>query len=267
MVARKLSIDQRLAIVDKWQQGTPLTTLAVEYGVTVTTITKHVKLSGLRRLKNNDVSIGPDQIEEKKELTQYAKFAAEAKDVLRAQEFDGKGVDAHTTWTNWVEILQHEGFTRQQAVVTGSKGFACLRRLYMKYDVYEHDTKPDSHPDVKHKRDLRESKAKKTIPCEDRELSYRDNIRWAVEAAGHWLRTGKDPEITPNDTAWFLFCMAREEPKDVMSKINQVEARDPGDDEDDRQTRREGKRMIAQLDEMIGEMSTIIEEEKNDENS
>ncbi len=256
MPPRKLNIHQRIAILEQWQRGIPQNKLAAEYGVAVATITKIVSEAGFKRY-GDEPDLLSELEEPKKKLTQYAKFVKEAKEILRDQAFDGKGVDMHTTWMNWVEVLGSEGFTRQQAAVEGSKGFACLRRLYMKYDVYEFDLKPDSHPEIRHKRDMKESKDAKSVPSDDRELSYRENIRWAAAAAGLFLRTGKEPESTPNDTAWFLFCMAKEEPKDFMAKISQVESKDVGEGEDERFIKREGNRMIKQLDDMIGELSLM----------
>ena len=256
MPPRVLNIHQRIAIVEQWQRGIAQNKLAGEYGVAVGTVTKIINEAGLKRY--GDEPDLPSELQEpEKKLSQYVKFVTEVKEILRDQAFDGKGIDAHTTWMNWVEILGKEGFTRQQAVVEGSKGFACLRRLYMKYDVWEFDTKPDSHPDIKHKRDMQKSKDTKSVPSDGRELSYRENIRWAAAAAGRWLRIRKEPESTPNDSAWFFYVMAKEEPKDFMTKISAVEAKDTGEGEDERVTRREGNRMIKQLDDMIGELSMI----------
>ncbi|KKL61585.1 hypothetical protein LCGC14_2193800, partial [marine sediment metagenome] len=54
---------------------------------------------------------------------------------------------------------------------------------------------------------------------------------------------------------------AKEEPKDFMAKISQVESKDVGEGEDERFIKREGNRMIKQLDDMIGELSLMEGEE------
>ncbi len=263
MPPRKLNVHQRIAVVEQWQRGTAQNRLAAEYGVAVATITKIINDAGLKRY-GDEPDLLSDLEEPKKELSQYAKFVRDAKEILRAQTFDGKGVDSHTTWMNWVESLQSEGFTRPQAVVQGSKAFACLRLLYMKYDIWDFDIKPDSHPDVKHKRDMKESEKSKVVPNEGRELSYRENIRWAAAAAGRWFREKKQPESTPNDTAWFLYVMAQDAPKDFGAKLSQVESKDIGEGEDERLIKREGLRMIKQLDDMLEELSIVEGEEEND---
>jgi hypothetical protein len=57
---------------------------------------------------------------------------------------------------------------------------------------------------------------------EGRGLSHRENLLWAVEAAGEYLRTGAPPTSCPNSTAFFLFMQALEEPKDVFGKMTQI---------------------------------------------
>lgn len=64
-----------------------------------------------------------------------------------------------------------------------------------------------------------------SVRSEGREQTYRENLNWAINAAGEHLRTKKNPMICPNDAAWFLYCQAIEEPKDFMQKVGQVESK------------------------------------------
>ena len=58
---------------------------------------------------------------------------------------------------------------------------------------------------------------------ENREQSYRQNLTWALESAGEFLRTKTQPTVCPNNSAWFLYVQAMNEPKDFMAKYFQIE--------------------------------------------
>jgi len=59
--------------------------------------------------------------------------------------------------------------------------------------------------------------------------TYREDLLWAIEAAGTKLRTGNRPNSCPNDKAFFLYQQACENPKDFMTKFSQVETKEKDD--------------------------------------
>ena len=91
------------------------------------------------------------------------------------------------------------------------------------------------------------------VAVDGKELSYRENLQWALAAAGEFLRTKKRPVSCPNDSAWFLYCQAIEEPKDFMAKVGQIEAKNLGD-ETEQNARIHARRAIEEIDAMLFEI-------------
>ena len=85
------------------------------------------------------------------------------------------------------------------------------------------------------------------IHLEDRELSYRGNLQWAMNAAGDFQRTRRKPRSCPNNAAYFLYLQALEEPKDFMQKFGQVESKIDAD-ESDREMIRSTKVTLGMID-------------------
>jgi hypothetical protein len=88
------------------------------------------------------------------------------------------------------------------------------------------------------------------------EQSHRDNLKWAMDTAGTYLRTGRFPTSCPNDSAWYLFRQAIEEPKEFLSRFNQVEAKSTDDAEERKRAQRNGKWAIEELDEMLEQLAS-----------
>jgi hypothetical protein len=87
-----------------------------------------------------------------------------------------------------------------------------------------------------------------------KEQTYRENINWAMTAAGSFLRTGEKPTVCPNDSAWFLYNQACDEPKDFLAKVGAVEkgaesAEDPEIKKSTRKTLAEIETFLEKLDE------------------
>uniref|UniRef100_A0A6M3LMN1 Uncharacterized protein n=1 Tax=viral metagenome TaxID=1070528 RepID=A0A6M3LMN1_9ZZZZ len=59
----------------------------------------------------------------------------------------------------------------------------------------------------------------------DIDQTLRENVQWALEAAGLKHRTGRDPTECPNDQAYFMFLEACERPKDFFAKFSQIESK------------------------------------------
>ena len=90
------------------------------------------------------------------------------------------------------------------------------------------------------------------VESEGREQSHRENLIWALEAAGKYLRVGEYPEMCPNDAAFFLFCRAIEDPKDLMARVTQIESK-----KHDRKDRHEQqcKKSIEEIDCILAELT------------
>ena len=67
--------------------------------------------------------------------------------------------------------------------------------------------------------------SKENVFIEGKEQSYRENLSWAMEAAGKFLCTDQKPTECPNHSAYFLFKQAINEPKDFMAKVGQIESK------------------------------------------
>lgn len=103
-----------------------------------------------------------------------------------------------------------------------AKGFASgssLAELSREYGVSEDTVRTHCYP----KKPSTKEFAPDRVESEGKKQSYRENINWAMEAAGEYLRTKVRPKICPNDSAWFLYCCAIEEPKDFLAKVSAVE--------------------------------------------
>jgi len=86
---------------------------------------------------------------------------------------------------------------------------------------------------------------------EEKQLSYRENLSWAVDAAGEFLRTGKLPRSAPNNAAFFLYEQAVKSPKEFLTKLNQLEAKRT---ERDSSLKRACRLAIEEIDEMLASL-------------
>lgn len=100
------------------------------------------------------------------------------------------------------------------------------------------------------------------ITCEEKEQGYRENLRWAINAAGTYLRTKQHPESCPCNAALYLYRQAILEPKDFISKIGQLENK--REDSDKATQKRSARRAIEEINSMLAELEHV--EEKNDTN-
>ncbi len=97
---------------------------------------------------------------------------------------------------------------------------------------------------------------------EGRQLSHRENLAWAVDAAGECLRTGRQPTKAPNNAAFFLYRQAVESPKEFLTKLNQLEVKRT---ERDASLKRACRMAIEEIDEMLASLGK--EPIKLDENT
>lgn len=196
----------------------------------------------------------------------FADFRSGARSILWRAE-PGKVRKSFDAWMERIKDLQdNSGMSEQQATITASKGYRSLHHLFGIHDVREHDLHPGSDPTIRHYGEVRSAtvtpgeEAEVTILGE--ELSYRENLNWAMAAAGGNRHTGGDPPTCPNYKAWFLYVEAMDNPKEFLAKVGQVEARQ--DDGDDRcETIRSARRSISDLNDMLDALE--LQEETQDE--
>ncbi len=93
------------------------------------------------------------------------------------------------------------------------------------------------------------------VECEGKELDYKDNLRWALEAAGEFIRTKSPIKSCPNNQAFYLYVQAIREPKDFLAKISAMEAKEKPEVVDD-----EWQKECTKTEE---EITRFLEELKN----
>lgn len=257
MSASKLSDVQKEELVAEYRNGKLQRELAEKYGIGTTTVAKIVGRAGGRRNRTHFTSV-----------SSITEFTKRVKSALWRQ--DG-GVERKTynLWGQRVkEFEKLNGLSYPQAVVQASKEFPCLRKLFREFNVGLNDPDPNSHPDIHH---FGRPVPGQGVECEGRELSHRENLAWAIEMAGEFLRTKREPISCPNNAAYYLYRQARAEPKDFLSKFNQIEAKGFDDLEDRRLARKGGERSIAEIDFILsmldqpetGEENEIPEQSQN----
>ncbi len=133
-----------------------------------------------------------------------------------------------------------------QATVQAAKDHKCLKRLFREYDVSAFDPNPDSHPSL-----VSDDLEITDIKNEEKEQTHRENLQWAIAMAGRYLRTNEEPAVVPNDAAYYLYQQACAEPKDFLSKFNQIESKGDSELDERKKSRNAGKRRIEEIDEML----------------
>lgn len=234
--APKLDEATKKKAAERFASGEKLSDLAKEYGVSDKYLRRYFVKVGVYKKQTIKADLSRDMIE----------FVKRARSILWRQ--DGPDKKTYNAWDARVkEFQESSGYSKDQSVVRASKEFPCLNRLFREYDVAAFDPNPESHPQLPVYGQVRKSE----IHVEGRELSYRDNLRWAIEAAGLYLRTGEQPFECPNNSAFYLYQQAISEPKDFLSRVGQVESRGDGELEEQRLARKAGKRSVAEIEEML----------------
>ena len=188
-------------------------------------------------------------------------FASRAKSILWRQ--DGKDKKSYESWKARVEELSSKdggGLTKNEAVVRASKEYPCLGKIFREFDVREFDANPESHAHIRHYGEAPPKAGQ--VRCEGKEQSYRENLRWAMNAAGEHVRTGEAPTSCPNNSAFYFYEQARSEPKDFLAKVGQIESKSDGESEAQKNARLAGKRSITEIDGMLSELEIEPEEER-----
>lgn len=240
----KLSDDQRREIASRFLAGESYRTLSEAYNVHQCTIGTALRKLGITKKDRPSFN-------SRRRLTSVTEFAKRARSILWRQE-SGAEKKSYDKWKARVEELQAGGgMSEPQALVRASKEFACLHRLFREYDLSEFDPNPDSHPEIQH---FGRPSLGGQIVSEGREQTYRDSLRWAIDAAGRYLRTGDSPSICPCDAAFYIYRQAIESPKDFMAKLGQVESKPDADEEARRLVAKDGNRSIAEINSMLSQI-------------
>jgi hypothetical protein len=193
----------------------------------------------------------PTKVTKVTPATGLNEFESRVKSVLWRQ--DGAEKTQYDAWkARVIELcsLEGSGYSRKQAVVQASKDFKCLTRLFREYDLSEFDPNPGSHPTVPTFGCAKEV----SVVSEGKDLSYRESLRWAIDAAGAFLRTEIGPVSCPCDAAWYLYRQAIEEPKDFLGKLGQMEAKGDMESADKRNARKQVQKSLSEMDRMLAEL-------------
>jgi len=235
MAAEKLTDDDRRSIATRVGDGEKMTELAKEYGVTSHTIKRAIrKIQGAQPLKPAAPPVS------------VTDFRSQVRKKLWREDKGSKKVQ-YNKWEAKMEALIKGGMPSPQAVIQASKDFSCLKPIFESCDMSGLDPHPGSHSDIKHGSECVDDQ----IICEDKELSNRENLSWAIEAAGR-KRGDKSwsPDACPNWAAFFLYRQALEDPNNFTGKYLSVTGKSDSD-EDDEQRRKSGKRSINEINEML----------------
>jgi len=74
-----------------------------------------------------------------------------------------------------------------------------------------------------------------------------------MASAGEFMRTGKTPDVCPNDSAWYLYIQACKSPKEFVQRVAQVESKGTDEDSDERKSTKRSLREIEKMLDAIGE--------------
>lgn len=250
----KLTTDQQQQIATRFVDGEMQVTLAKDFGVCVQTISKVCQSLKAVRPKAKPAT-----------ESDMKAFASRVRQILWAQE---KGKEQGKSYEKWkarvwlLEAPEGGGLKHTEAIIRASKEFPCLTRVFSEYDVRKFDSDPESHAHIRH---VGTPAAREdSVECEGIEQTYRDSLRWAIEAAGWTSRTGGRPTSCPCDAAWYLYEQAVADPKDFLAKVGQVESKGDAELAEKRNSRIAGARSIAEIDTMLSELES--EREVEDEN-
>ena len=181
-------------------------------------------------------------------------FEKRAKSVLWRLGPQGKDAE-HRSFNDWKEqiatLASRPGVSRRQALVRVSKEHPQLQKLMMEYDFSALGLNDDK---------LQEAAPK--VICEEKEQSYREDLKWAKMAAGRYLRTKVKPIICPNDSAWYLYSQALSDPRDFLTRVGQIESKANVEDESVVSNTRFATKSLEDIDDML---STLEEYEQEEE--
>jgi len=168
---------------------------------------------------------------------------------------------AYKAWEQEIEKLleQHEDWSRDEALVLACKNYKQLAELFKVYDVSIYDKFPDLHPNIKRSAPVQvEDDNCRPIPvCENLNMSHREQLRWALDAAGQYAAAGIEPESCPCWGAYYLYLQAQDNPKEFMTKLASSEAKVDQQAEFADSIRSSSRKSVTEIDEIL----TMIDEQ------
>lgn len=248
----KLNEDERAELVKRWRKGETIAFLASENELCARTASRYIRESGKRKYKKRKSKArGMNDIP----ANDVKKFLSNCRKAIYGSEPRGK---AYKRWEKIVKEFEEDGgMIHQEACIQAAKDFPCCKKLFAAYaPVLEgKDPIPDSHPDL-----YTGQQESEGMKCENRELSDRENINWAIEAAGREKNEGQAPKTCPNYTAFYWYRQARDEPEKFLSKFTTIMGRGSDEADDQRKVRRGGERSIEEIEEML---ETLVPKEES----
>ena len=248
---KKLMHAQLQEVIERWKCGEALTSICKDFSVTAPTLKRYIIEAGAwgsvreREPPIRDKGLGA--------------FLKKVRKILWHLDRDKK----HPTYYEWKkqvgELRAIHNYPYGVAAVRAAKEFPATWNLFAKYDVVEFDPFPDSHPGLKHYRNMKNySSGEPVIRNDNIVQTHRENLNWALEAAGKWHISSKEPASCPNASAYYLYKQAIADPKDFMGRINQVEMKSDGGIG---AAKKSGQRSVSEIDSML---ETLEESETDD---
>lgn len=237
-LSTKLSEGQKIDIAERYSCGESQKALAKEFGVSLTSISKYCRREARKEPPLSEQRNTPATI--------LKKFAQSARKLLWRQVNSGRKL-LYNQWEARVAECKKEGMSDKQAIVQASKDFSCLYPLFLEYPVNEFDPDPDSHPHIHmHGEEIKLD----GIECTGQELTHAENLIWAMNAAGDFLRTREPVTECPNNSAYFLYRQAIDDGDKFMAKYQQM-AMDKTKNPEDESLKRGTQKSIAEIGQML----------------
>lgn len=238
---RKLTEENIKEIVERNLKGETQTGLAEKFNVSRGTIGKHL----IRECKKREIKEKREELQQEMESLDVQEEAA--------KNFIPSGDNSARTRTPASREASVRTLTAQIASIKKSVETK-LPPLSIDESVVV-SNKDDGAKKFRNKKLEEAARSKKIteeiskIICLNVEQPFRQNLLWAIKAAGLYNRTEKGPEECPNDTAFFLYKQACDNPKDFLGRFASVESKI--NDEDDSVLEKESKKTVAEIEEFL----------------
>ena len=234
---------EKKAAVQRVLSGETRRAVAGDLGVNPVTVTAwYAKYAEELGERENPETVGP-----------VGSFAKKVRSILWR-----KGAEEYDKWIVRVEYFKSTGYTLEQAWVRASKEFDAIKPIFRDFDLRSFDRDVGSHPEIEWYGDVPKSSE---IECEGIEMSYRECLRWAINAAGLHKRTGQPLKSIPNDSCFYLYTAAIEEQKDFLAKLGQIESKEDAEALLDKNTRRMTERNVDEISKMLDHLDVGLDAE------
>jgi hypothetical protein len=245
-----LSPDEWEEAIERYKSGEKVQDLAKDFRVSTGTMGSGLRTQQIQK------EIG--SIRDKN----LSKFASEARSIL--WRVDSGKDEKHPLYHEWKDRV-HKFQTRHKcsygaAVIQATKFYRKCWKLFLKYDVEQFDKYPESHPAVTQYKSqlLKDGVSKNRMKNEGIDQGHKDNLAWAIAAAGEEARTGVPPESCPNDAAYFLYQQAIASPEAFLARFTSIESKTSGKDEPGRLT---AKRAVEEINGLLSTLLNDTDEE------